>query len=99
MHGPNMRETFPPMTLTYAKLLKLARQKLAREMDLSPSDFRAIAVKEPTTPSRPVKPPDAGDDWTPPVPVEPAQMRFDAGHASVLVRPNKALQPGQVEFR
>lgn len=95
-----MRAQFPPMTLTYAKLLKLARQNpKARKLGLSPGDFRSIAVKEPTTPSRPVKPPDAGDDWTPPVQVEPEQMHFDAGHGSVQVTPDKNLKPGEVEFR
>lgn len=95
-----MRASFPPMTLTYAKLLKLARTNpKAREMRLSPSDFRAIAVKESTTPMRPVKPPDAGADWLPPVPVEPTTLRFDAGHASITAMPDAALKLGEVDFR
>lgn len=84
--------------VTYSRLMKIAREHPAvREIRLSPPDYKSVAMKEPTMPAKSSKPSDAGDDWTPPAPELPSELRFMPGLHSVRVTPDDKLQRGQVE--
>lgn len=86
--------------VTFSRLMKLAREiPGAREFRLARVDYVNIARKEPTLPTTPRKPEDAGPDWTPPAIEAPAFFRFAAGACSVTVKPDDALKPGQVDAR
>lgn len=84
--------------VSFSRLVKIAREHPAvRELHLSTPDYRAVALKEPTTPPKASKPTDAGDDWTPPAPELPSEMRFMPGQHSIRVTADDKLQRGQVE--
>lgn len=84
--------------LNYSRLVKIAREHPAvRELRLSTPDYREFALKAPTMPAKSSRPADAGDDWTPPAPELPSEVRFMPGQHSIRVTANDKLQRGQVE--
>lgn len=94
-----MRVTLGQQQVNFSRLMKIARQNPAvRELRLATLDYLAVAVKEPTTPTPPVKPNDAGPDWKPPAPPPPpAFTQFSTTTGTVRIVPDASLQRGEVE--